>query len=586
MQNFIADFHFLRPWWLLALILPIVGYFRFFVTLKNVSAWENVCDKKLLEFLLVKGSSRQRSFAAFVLFVGMLGAILALAGPTWQKKEIPSYAPENPIMFLLNLSSDMDKTDVTPNRLMRAKYTVADILKLSGDAQSGLIVYTDEPFLISPLAEDKRIIENLLSAVVSDIMPENGDKLNRAIDYAVTRLQDAGYKNGNIVVLAADVGQDFNFAIMSAAAAYAKGYKVSVIDASAQGAEKLKMIAQKGGGKYTTVLSSVESLAKYLRGDVSDKLKQSENEREIWLDAGYYLVVIPLLCVLYFFRRGILAVALFCYFWTTSAQAGFFLNNNQEAMRAFDKQDYEQAAEKFDIRPWKASAQYRAGNYEEAYKNFSGTDAESLYNQGNALAKGGKIKEAIEKYEQVLKMSPNHDDAKFNLDYLKQQQQNQQQQSEGDKDKNKDKDKEQNQSSNGQNQNKQDQNEQSGSQPEGDNKQSSDGEDKSSSGGQGEEQQQEQQRSQQQSGNEEQNEKDAQSKSQQAPTATEQQQQTQEQAEASVVKNDEKTKEKGENFSEAAQAREQQFRDIPEDVGGLLRSFIYKEYQKNRYKDN
>ena len=42
----------------------------------------------------------------------------------------------------------------------------------------------------------------------------------------------------------------------------------------------------------------------------------------------------------------------------------------------------------------------------------------------------------------------------------------------------------------------------------------------------------------------------------------------------------------GEGYSEAAQAREQQFRDIPEDAGGLLRAFILKEYQKNRYKDN
>ena len=34
---------------------------------------------------------------------------------------------------------------------------------------------------------------------------------------------------------------------------------------------------------------------------------------------------------------------------------------------------------------------------------------------------------------------------------------------------------------------------------------------------------------------------------------------------------------------EKAQAKEQQYREIPEDVGGLLRAFIYKEYMKNRY---
>ena len=36
---------------------------------------------------------------------------------------------------------------------------------------------------------------------------------------------------------------------------------------------------------------------------------------------------------------------------------------------------------------------------------------------------------------------------------------------------------------------------------------------------------------------------------------------------------------------EKIRAREQRFREIPEDKGGLLRAFIYKEYQKQRYKD-
>ena len=40
-----------------------------------------------------------------------------------------------------------------------------------------------------------------------------------------------------------------------------------------------------------------------------------------------------------------------------------------------------------------------------------------------------------------------------------------------------------------------------------------------------------------------------------------------------------------EEYDELAQAREQKFREIPEDKGGLLKAFIFKEYQKNRYGD-
>lgn len=38
-------------------------------------------------------------------------------------------------------------------------------------------------------------------------------------------------------------------------------------------------------------------------------------------------------------------------------------------------------------------------------------------------------------------------------------------------------------------------------------------------------------------------------------------------------------------YDERMQARAQQYREIPEDPGGLLRAFIYREYQRNRYKD-
>lgn len=583
MEDFINNFHFLRPWWLLALLLPLVGYFRFFAGLKNVSAWEGVCDQKLLDFLLVRGSSRQRSLVANLLFAGMAGAIVALAGPAWQKKDVPAFAPENPVMFLLNMSSDMDNTDVTPDRLTRAKYAISDLLKQLGNAQSGLIVYTEEPFLISPLTEDSRVIDNLLGAVVPDIMPENGDRLNRAIDYAAARLRESGYQKGNIVVLAADVGQDFNLAMISAAAAETKGYRVSTVTVNQAGSDKLKMIAEKGGGIAVNVVSGISRLAAYLSQDTAQKLKQSRNNREIWEDAGYYLLIVPLLCALYFFRRGIMAAAVAVGF-VHNAQAGFFLNNNQEAMRAFNNQDFEKAAAGFDDPGWKASAYYRSGNFERAYEYFAGDDAESLYNQGNALAKGGKTEEAIAKYERVLELEPAHEDAKFNLEYLKRQQQQQQQQQSPDQQQNREQNRQQPDQ-----QQQQSSGEQSSddAQPQNPDQKSDQNPDRqSSAGGKGTETQQ-QQTPQPRPAEQNRSGGDDEENTHQSEAAQPQEQQEASDRQPQAEAEGNQTPEKGNpEYTEAAQAREQQFRDIPEDSGGLLRAFIRKEYLKNRYKDN
>ena len=37
--------------------------------------------------------------------------------------------------------------------------------------------------------------------------------------------------------------------------------------------------------------------------------------------------------------------------------------------------------------------------------------------------------------------------------------------------------------------------------------------------------------------------------------------------------------------SEKMQAKIQQYREIPEDPGGLLKAFIYQEYRQNRYNE-
>ena len=42
---------------------------------------------------------------------------------------------------------------------------------------------------------------------------------------------------------------------------------------------------------------------------------------------------------------------------------------------------------------------------------------------------------------------------------------------------------------------------------------------------------------------------------------------------------------KEEQYDEKMQAKARQYREIPEDPGGLLKAFIYQEYRQNRYNE-
>ncbi|MEO6147672.1 MAG: tetratricopeptide repeat protein, partial [Sulfuriferula sp.] len=80
---------------------------------------------------------------------------------------------------------------------------------------------------------------------------------------------------------------------------------------------------------------------------------------------------------------------------------------------------------------WRAAADYRAGNYQAAVDTLKGIDnAEADYNRGNALAKMGRLQEALQAYDAALKRDPKLDDAGYNRnlikDLLKKQQQKKQ----------------------------------------------------------------------------------------------------------------------------------------------------------------
>ena len=563
MTEFIGNFHFLRPWLLLLAVLPLLIYWKYYKGSKNKSSWEKVCDKNLLKFLLIKGSSSQRKSIGYIGLCSLLFAIIAVSGPTWNKKEIPSFVPENPVMILLNMSSDMAETDLSPSRLDRAKYKIDDVLSLLPASEVGLIVYSNEPYQISPLS-DVRIAENLLPEINFNIMPENGDRLDRAISMAIEKFKNAAYSNGNIIILSSDAGQGFEQAINEAKKATVGNYKVNVINVSSEPSEKLKLIAENGNGLYLDITpddSDVRALAAKINNS-SQELRLSENLRSQWLDYGYYLLFLPLLGCLYFFRRGIVWTLLLCVIGSSPASAGFFINSNQEALQDYNVGNYTAAAEKFIDASWKGASYYKQGKYTEALRQFSlNNDVTSLYNQGNALAKSGKIEEAVKKYEEVLQQNPEHEDAKFNLEYLKQQQSQQKQQKD---------------SSDSQDSEQKQEQQNSRNQPQSsDEQQPQDKQDKSEQGP-GQEQQ-----SASQNNNEGEQDPAQQQEQlvqeQQADNSVEEQEQQSQAAQA--------VEQEGEQFDEKAQARALQYRDIPENPGGLLKAFINKEYMKKRYAE-
>ncbi len=572
MENIINNFHFLRPWLLLLLIpLFFIGYY--IRESKSQSSWQKVIDKKLLDFLLIKGTAGKRHLYIWISLLGLTLAIISSAGPSFNKIEIPAYNVENPIMIVLNMSSDMNETDIAPSRLNRAKYKINDFLDLLKGVQVGLEIYSSEPFVISPLTDDAKIIQNLLPAINFDIMPANGDRLDRAIALGVEKIKSAGFKKGRLLIFTPDVGQKFDLAIEAAKKAKSENFVIDIVGVTTKTNEKLSYIADAGGGEYWNMQtddSRILALAQNINTSIGN-LKESKNLRSIWLDAGWYLIPLTLICCLLFFRKGILSIVILLM--CSNASAGFFLNSDQEGLRSFNNQDFATASQQFSDTNWQAASLYKLGEYEKAYELYQKDNSiQGLYNQGNSLAKSGKIKEAIAKYEEVLAQDPNHEDAKFNLEYLKQQEKQNQnnQQNQNNENKQEQQQEQQNQEQNNQ---QSDQNEQQQNQD--------------SEGNQDSDTQQQKNGSQQDDGQQDQNSEN------QEDNADKEKQSSMDELTPQDKQNDGKKQSgalseqgnKEEQYDEKMQAKIQQYREIPEDPGGLLKAFIYQEYRQNRYNE-
>ena len=461
MNPFFHDFHFLRPWWLLALAVSPLLWRALSRSGSDAGAWRGVVDAHLLPHLLdsqevARGSRVPRVLAAFAWIV----ACVALAGPAWERLPQPLFENRAARVFALELSPSMSAQDLKPSRYERARFKLDDMLARSGGMQTALIAYAGDAFVVAPLTDDAHTVTNLVDALDPSVMPTGGNDTGHAIDLGVKLIRQAGLGGGEIVVFADSTGKD---AIGAAQRARAAGIRVSVLGvgteqgapvALAQGgflkdgagnialpkldASALQALAQAGGGRYAGVTADSGDIDALLAGaplqSVADA-RAVEATTARFLDRGPWLVLLLLPLAAFGFRRGWLMLLPLALLAHSDRASAFSWNDlwrrpDQQARAQLDA-GHADVAQKLARNPaLRGAAAYRNGDYESAEADFSQHgDAQAQYNRGNALAKQSDYKNAIAAYDDALRQDPQLADAQANKkaveDWLKRQQQKQ-----------------------------------------------------------------------------------------------------------------------------------------------------------------
>jgi len=461
------DFHFLRPWWLLALAALPWLWQALSRSAADGGGWRAVVDAHLLPYLLDAGEGmRSARLPAALAAFAWLVACLALAGPAWERLPQPVFENRAARVFALDLGASMSAQDIKPSRYERARFKLDDMLARSRDMQTALIAYAGDAFVVAPLTDDVNTVTNLVDALDPSVMPSEGNDAAKAIDLAVKLIGQAGLHGGQIVLLADSADGD---AVGAARRAHATGVRVSVLGvgtdqgapvALAQGgflkdasgnivlpkrdAAGLRAVARAGGGDYAGISADAADIDSVLAGSAGPSVSGTrtvEATTERYLDRGPWLILLLVPLAALGFRRGWLAsLPLVLLAHAAPAQAfswrDLWQRPDQQARAQLDAGHAQQAQTLARDPALRGAAAYRAGDFASAASEFSRrTDAQAQYNRGNALAMQQQYEQAIAAYDQALKQDPQLADAKANKqaieDWLKQQQQSQQDQKQG-----------------------------------------------------------------------------------------------------------------------------------------------------------
>ena len=611
----LQNFHFIRPELLLAIPVLLILWFVLGRG-GRATAWESFIPREKLEALLVSGGSYRTAWR-WLLAGGWVIAIIATAGPTWQKLPVPTLRSEGAMVIALDLSQSMLAQDLAPDRLTRAKLKLIDILRQRQDGQTALIAYAGESHSVSPLTDDPRTIEALLPALHPAIMPTQGSNTESAINLANQMLRDAGMATGELLILTDGIAPQAQRYIQDQ---LQPGYRLSILGVGTSekvpiprpdggfirdsrgeivltqlNRNELDALATGKGGRYVELQADDSDVLYLLENDTVARSSQeplADLTHDQWHDMGFWLVLLLLPLAAISFRRGLVFLFPLILIGSPDIQAqslpqtwrDLWQTPDQQGAELMRAEDAAGAADRFEDSDWSGTAHFRNQDFERAEQQFSmGDSAENHYNRGTALAYQSKFEEAVEAYNKALELDPGMEDALHNREVVQkllEQQQNQQQQQNQDQqnsDEQNDSDNQDSESDSQQSQSEQQNSEQENSEQNSDSSEESSSEqnqqqNSDSEAQSKEEQSKEEQAQQQQNAENEDDGQEAQAREQQEQS--EQEAQAAERLESMIA---EPTPDQLQDSSE------QWLRAIPDDPSGLLRrKFQFQSRQRSQ----
>ncbi|MDQ6631580.1 MAG: VWA domain-containing protein [Verrucomicrobiota bacterium] len=235
--------------WLLIIFLPSLCLFLFWCWRQKQKLITQFVQSRLLANLTVGVSQRRQKFRLILLVMAVAFLLLALARPQFGFYLEEARQQGLDIIVAMDTSKSMLATDVSPDRLTRAKLAVFDLMKQAKSDRLGLIAFAGSAFLQCPLTLDEEAFRQSVEALDVNIIPQGGTALAEAIQTAATAFEKNS-DNHKVLVLFTD-GEDHDSGAEEAVEkAAASGLRIFTIGVGSAEGELLRVKDEQGNSSF------------------------------------------------------------------------------------------------------------------------------------------------------------------------------------------------------------------------------------------------------------------------------------------------------------------------------------------------
>jgi Ca-activated chloride channel family protein len=198
----------LHLWWLLA--IPVGIAILWWKTARIRELQKKYFSEELFHSLREGFWPMGERLKQISMFAGIFFLIVALAGPKigTEVREIKRQGID--MLVALDLSASMNAEDVRPSRLEKAKFEINRLIeRLRGD-RVGLIVFTGESYLQSPMTMDYSALRLFLDIADTEQMPSSATAFKPALETALEAfqsLEENGTDASKVLLIISD-GED------------------------------------------------------------------------------------------------------------------------------------------------------------------------------------------------------------------------------------------------------------------------------------------------------------------------------------------------------------------------------------------